>query len=249
MPFKLMLSLAGMVAMAVLILSLAIGGENQPVTGTANKLVSVDIPSDMTLNRFSDAVPVSCQNSNELLAIEHTFDTTRLSQLNAAMQTLHNKTGDPFWQPLVDLFKPKSIWLNPTDFSVGYSENAVEVNRQVKRIVVNYPNGTDNNIIKLSYDLQMPESGTITVIANKLSEKQSLGIPVDFIKSNAYLSADRTLLGGEVSDCVVTVLPLLLPELSWHTAAITDQLYCQLQGLHNTKSVINFYVNCQTSLF
>ncbi len=147
MPYKLIFSLAGMVALAVVLLSLAIGGENQPVTGTAHKQISVELPLDMTLNRFADTVPASCRQSSELLAIEHTFDTTRLSQLNVAMQTLHNKTADSFWQPLADVFKPKSIWLNPADFTVGYSGHAVEVNRQVKRIVVNYPERDNNSSV------------------------------------------------------------------------------------------------------
>lgn len=87
MPFKLIISLAAMVAVAVVLLSLAIGGEDQPVTGTAHKQLSVELPLNMTLRRFASAVPASCQESGELLAIEHTFDTTRLSQLRAAMQT------------------------------------------------------------------------------------------------------------------------------------------------------------------
>jgi hypothetical protein len=247
MPYKLIISLAGMVAIAVVLLSLAIGGEDQPVTGSAHKQISFELPLDMTLNRFSDAVPASCRDSSELLAIEHTFDTTRLRQLNAAMQILHNKSADPFWQPLVDLFKPKSIWLNPTDFSVGYSENAVEVNRQVKRIVASYPEGENSSSVYLSYDLRISAADEVGVVVNKLAEKHSLTIPVDLIKDKTFISVSKPLNGGSVSDCAVAILPLLLPELSWRTAVVPDKSYCLLHGLHETKAVIDFYINCSQS--
>ena len=249
MPFKLIISLAGMVAIAVVLLSLAIGGEDQPVTGTAYKQLSIDLPLDMTLSRFASAVPANCHNSSELLAIEHTFDSTRLSQLNTAMQTLHNKTADTFWQPMVDLFKPKSIWLNPTDFSIGYSENAVEVNRQVKRIVVNYPERDNYTRIYLSYDLRVSAAGEVDVVPNKLAERHSLTVPVEQIRNKTYVDAAEPLNGGSVSDCAVPILPLLLPELHWRTAAIPDKHYCLLQGLVGSEPAIDFHINCQQSLF
>ena len=243
MPYKLIFSLAGMVALAVVLLSLAIGGEYQPVTGTKHKQVRIELPDDMILNRFADAVPTGCRDSSELLAIEHTFETTRLSQLNSAMQILHNKTNDPFWQPLADVFKPKSIWLNPIDFSIGYSEHAVEVNRQVKRIVARYPE-RENGSVYLSYDLLISAAGKVKVVANKLAEKHSLTIPVELIKDKTFIGVTKPLHGGSVSDCAVAVLPLLLPELSWHSAAVPDKSYCLLHGLHDTKAVIDFYINC-----
>jgi hypothetical protein len=248
MPYKLIVSLVGMVAIAVALLSLAIGGEDQPVTGTAHKLLRIELPHDMALKRFADAAPDSCQDSNELLAIEHTFDTTRLNQLNAAMQILHTKTKDPFWQPLADLFIPKSIWLNPADFTVGYSENAVEVNRQVKRITVNYPEGVDNSSVYLSYDLRISAAGEVDVIANKLAEKHSLTIPVGLIKNKPFISATKLVNGGSVSDCAVAVLPILLPELTWQTTEIAEKPYCRLQGQYNSKPVIDFYISCPQQL-
>lgn len=110
---------------------------------------------------------------------------------------------------MVDLFKPKSIWLSPGDFSVGYTENAVEVSRQVKRIVVNYPQPDNNIKVYLSYDLRISGGGEVDFVANKLAEKQSLTIPVELIKNKTYIGISEPLSGGDVSDCAVLILPVL----------------------------------------
>ena len=244
MPLKLVLSAIVVVAIAVGILSLAIGGERQPVTGTANTIITLTMPATAELTRFNDIVSPGCQHSAELLAIEHSFDTARLEQLTQSLQQLHSKNADRLWQPLLDLFHPKSIGLSAADFSIDTSSDAVTVNRQVKRLIVNYPDGTNNSRINLSYDVQMPESGGLKVLINPLYEKRSLSIPVDAIRHSSYLSRESPLFGGRISGCVLEVLPELLPELSWQTTALPDASYCQLVGEHQNQPVIKFYANC-----
>lgn len=244
MPLKLVLSSIVMVAIAVIILSLAIGGEKQQVTGSANKIITMTIPAGVKLSRFDDMVSPSCQNSAELLAIEHSFDSARLAQLTQSLQQLHNRAADRLWQPLFDLFSPKSIGLSAADFSIDSSADAVTVNRQVKRLIVNYPDETGSSNINLSYDVQLPESGSLEVLINTLSERRSLSIPVTEIRDSRYLSRENTLLGGQISDCVTEVLPELLPELNWQTATLPEESYCLLWGEYQKQQVIKFYVDC-----
>ena len=243
MPYKLVIMLSAMVVSGVSILVFAVGSSDRPVTDLASKVINIEMPVSSERG--------ICSNDAEMLAIEHSFDANRLVKLNVAMQNLHNTTQDPLWQPVMDLFKPKAIRLNPVDFSIMHADNSVEINRQVKRITVNYPGGSsvaERRAVYLTYDVRTDHTGRVSVVANELYGNTNLPHAIYTIKDKAFNHIDKPLEGGQLSDCAADAMPTLLPELNWLTVAVADKPYCQLQGLHNTKPVINFYINCHKPL-
>lgn len=242
MPYKLAIMLSAMVVSGVSILVFAVGSSDMRVTDLASKVIHIEMPVSSAQG--------TCSNDAEMLAIEHSFDANRLAKLNVALQNLHNTTEDPLWQLVTDWFKPKAIRLNPTDFSTSDAETSVEISRQVKRITVNYPNGssTTEQGAYLTYDVRADHTGKVSVVENELYGNTNLPNAIYTIKDKAFNHIDKPQAGGQLSDCAAKAMPRLLPELNWRIAAITDKPYCQLQGLHNTKPVINFYINCPASL-
>ncbi len=234
MPVRLLLS---MLAAAILFLLLAFTSDLRPGTWIKMDVRQVQTPAYLVGENATQ-----CLHSAELLIIDHSLAPNRVLRLQAALEQLHNRAEDPFWQRKLDVFAPKAIWLNPTDFSIGTADNGVKVDRRVRRIEVKYPAESDQISLKLIYDFQVSDAGQVVVSAKNSRNNLTTPIPVALLQ-NDQQPAEEFII-PVISDCVANALPRLRPDLQWQLGPVEGKKYCLLQGRRGDKPLMNFERPC-----
>jgi hypothetical protein len=243
MPVRLLLS---MFAAATMFLLLAFTSDLWTGNWIKMDIRQVQIPAYLVGENTAQ-----CQHSSEILVIDHMLDPARPLRLQAAMEQLHNTAQDPFWQPWLDVFVPKAIWLNPTDFSIGTAENAVKVDRRTRRIEVRYPTDPDASglspSLKLIYDLQLQPSndGQAKVVIKSNLAASTTPIPLQTLQNQQEPESEST--SAVVSACVAAALPIFRPDLQWELTPVEGEIYCLLQGKTGDTSLMNFERSCPAS--
>lgn len=234
MSFKLLIS---MMVCGVLLWGAAI--QSKPLSNT---WLVIDLPKFQLSSELAKQLPDQCLQNTELMLLQYQLDFRESNTLKQSLRQLHDRKQDYFYQPLLDFVAPKSIGLDPMSLATSFEQDAVQVDRRVRRIEFHFGKYSTSTALTLVYDFTVDHAGEIVITENR-SNQQKTSVPLVAIQDPEYQTglADRPL---SITDCMAEALPLLRSDLSWQIARIPEEKVCELQGQTKEHVQMKFLASC-----
>ena len=237
MSFKLLIS---MLVCGVLLWVAAI--QSKPLS--SNWLV-IDLAQFQLSSELAKQLPVQCLQNTELMLLQYQLDFRKSNTLKQSLSQLHDRSQDYFYQPLLDFVAPKSIGLDPMSLTPSFAQDAVQVDRRVRRIEFHFGKNSTSTALTLVYDFTVDHAGKIVITENRSNEVKT-SAPLAAIQEPEYQTglAERPV---SITDCMAAALPLLRSDLNWQFAPIPGKKDCELQGQATEQVQMKFLTSCPSS--
>lgn len=234
MSLKLLIS---MCASGVLLWVAAI--QSKPLS---NNWLVIDVPEFQLSSELAKQLPDQCLQNTELMLLQYQLDFRKSNTLKQSLSQLHDRNQDYFYQLLLDFVAPKSIALDPMTLRPGFEQDAVQVDRRVRRIELRFGKYPTSNALSLVYDFTVDHAGEIIITENPSNQRKT-SIPPVAIQDPEYQTG---LVDGSsrITDCMAAALPLLRSDLSWQFAQIPGEKGCELRGQATEQVQMKFLATC-----
>lgn len=212
--------LAPLLALPLLILLAALVPW-QPVVNTDDRIVQYSFP-------MQPYTP-SCDQRAEVRALKQLGNPHALTNLHHALLALHDLSDDALLQPIVEVLRPKTIYLDPETLqSVEADPQAIAVNRFTRRLDLHYPI-TDHTGIKLSYRIGLradskQKTTHLEVVLDQQSQEPTAVLELQRLNDDVHLDHQH------ISDCAATALIQYLPHQHWVQGQSVEAGYCRLHS-------------------
>jgi hypothetical protein len=208
---------------------------------SSNWLV-IDLPEFKLNSKLAKQLPVQCMNSTELMLLQYQLDFLKSHSLEQSLRQLHDRDQDYLYQQLLDFVAPKSIGLDPMTLTPSFEQDAVQVDRRVRRIEFLFGEYSSSTALTLIYDFTVDPIGEIVITENH-SNQYKTSVPLAAIQDPEYQTglAESPL---DITDCMAAALPLLRSDLSWKFAQIPGEKDCELQGQATEQVQMKFMASC-----
>lgn len=237
MSFKLLIS---MCVCGVLLWGAAIQFKPLP-----NTWLVIDLPEFQLSSELAKQLPEQCLQNTEMMLLQYQLDFRKSSILKQSLSQLHDRNQDYFYQPMLDFVVPKSIGLDPMTLKPSFDQDAVQVNRRVRRIEFRFGKDSTSSALTLVYDFTVDHAGEIIITENTSNERKT-SVPLVAIQDPEYQTG-LAESPSSITDCMAVALPLLRPDLSWQFAKIPGEKDCELQGQAAEKVQMKFLASCPSS--
>jgi hypothetical protein len=234
MPLKLLTS---MFVLGMLCWWLALQSNPAP-----NNWLVIHVPKVPLSAVLAKQLPKQCLEHSEMAVLQFQLDSQQLGSLQQTLRQLHDKNMDYFYQPLLDIVVPKAIGLDPMTFATSLAKDAVQVDRRVRRIELQFGHPATESGLDLIYDFTVSQTGEITMTANR-TNLQKTSVPLEAIQNHNYRNdLERTPMW--ITDCMASALPVLRADLSWQFAPRPEEKGCELQGKVTEQVQLKFLASC-----
>lgn len=237
MSFKLLFS---MCACGVLLWWAAIQSKPLP-----NTWLVIDLPKFQLSSELAKQLPEQCIQNTEMMLMQYQLDFQKSNTLKQSLSQLHDREQDYFYQPMLDFVVPKSIGLDPMTLTPSFEQDAVQVDRRVRRIEFRFGKDSTSTALTLVYDFTVDQAGDIVITENPSNQRKT-SVPLVAIQNPEYQTG-LAESPSSITDCMAAALPLLRPDLSWQFAKIPGEKDCELQGQATEQVQMKFLATCPSS--
>lgn len=192
----------------------------QPVIGTDDRIVQFSFPAE--------PANASCHERAEVRALKQLGDARPLQNLHTALVSLYDESNDPLWQPLLEVFTPKTIYLDPQTFTPQpESASSLAINRFTRRLDLYFPT-SDQASLKLSYRIGLRADSDQQMQVYVSLDQQQIG-PSAVLQLQS-LSDDVHLDHQHISQCAAGALLNYFPQQQWVQGPSVEAGFCRLQS-------------------
>lgn len=211
----------------------------------SNTWLVIDLPEFKLPSELAKQLPEQCVNNTELMLLQYQLGFGKSHTLKQSLSQLHDREQDYFYQPLLDFVVPKSMGLDALTLTPSFAQDAVRLDRRVRRIEFRfgkYPTSTARTLV---YDFTVDHAGDIVITENP-SNQQKMSVPLVAFQDAEYQTglAERP---SRITDCMAAALPLLRSDLAWQYSPILGEKACELQGQATEQVQMKFLATCPST--
>lgn len=210
-----------------------------------NTWLVIDLPEFQLSSEFAKQLPEQCLQNTEMMLLQYQLDFRKSNTLKQSLSQLHDRDQDYFYQPMIDFVVPKSIGLDPMTLTPSFEQDAVQVDRRVRRIEFRFGKDSTGAALTLVYDFTVDQAGEVVITENP-SNQQKTSVPLVAIQNPDYQTG-LAESPSSITDCMAVALPLLRSDLSWQFAKIPGAEDCELQGQTTEQVRMKFLASCPSS--
>ncbi|MCT6698295.1 hypothetical protein [Rheinheimera sp. 4Y26] len=208
----------------------------------SNNWLVIDVPEFQLSSELAKQLPDQCLQNTELMLLQFQLDFRNSNTLQQSLSQLHDRNQDYFYQPLLDFVAPKSIALDPMTLRPGFGQDAVLVDRRVRRIEFRFGKYPASTALSLVYDVTVDPAGEIVITENPSNQRKTSVPPVAIQDPESQTVLAES--SSRITDCMAAALPLLRSDLSWQFVQIPGEKDCELRGQATEQVQMKFLATC-----